>query len=51
MGIIYGKLKQHQKALDAYQKATDINNLIAEIYFRIGRTYEIMAWYSDYGGR
>jgi tetratricopeptide (TPR) repeat protein len=29
MGIIYGKLKQHQKALDAYQKATDINNLIA----------------------
>jgi tetratricopeptide (TPR) repeat protein len=45
IGIVYSKLKQYKKSLDAYQKAISINNLIAEVYFGIGRTYEIMAQY------
>jgi len=42
MGRAYFQKKKYNEAIDYFQKATEINSLYAEAYFRLACTYKII---------
>lgn len=41
-GLVYFDQHQYQKALDVFQFASTVNNLYADAYYYMGRSYEMM---------